>query len=54
MKMAFGKIGEVILKVLGELCSKTFIVELGAVTSPKIDLEVWPVPGWAGHVLLWW
>lgn len=50
--MAFGKIGEVILSVQGS-CAQTFPVELGAVTSPGIGLELWSVPGWAGHVLLW-
>lgn len=37
-----------------ESCAQAFLVELGAVTSPWIGLELWPVPVCAGHALLWW
>lgn len=33
-------------------CVQTFPVELGTVTSPRVGLGLWPVPGRAGHVPL--
>lgn len=46
--MAFGKIGEVILSVHGS-CAQTFPVELGAVTSSGIGLELWSLSTWMGR-----
>lgn len=50
--MTFGKNGEVNPSVQ-ESWAQAFPVQLGAVTSSRIGLELGLVPTWAGHGFQW-
>lgn len=52
VQMTFGKNGEVNPSVQ-ESWAQAFPVQLGAVTSSRIGLELGLVPTWAGHGFQW-